>query len=658
MSEASAAAAPKVPAGAAGCGRRALLGRLLLVAIWLGATIGVADVLLHARDLSPAEATAAVGIYALFAAVGVLAATPLLLLLLALPPVRVRPGRPVLAVAWSGAVATALLLPELGRFTIVHAAVLIAGASALTLRAWQADRFATTAPWRLRWGATLVLAIGLAAAPPLLERADHVAAAALPPRDAGRPDLVLIVLDTQRADFLGAYGHAGGLSPAFDAFAAAGRLYARCHSPAPWTVPAHASLFTGHFPKSHGASFEHHRWLDARFTTLAEALRDQGGYQTAAFVANDYLEETQLLQGFDVVRPLGDAGRRLALQPLFELLGWPARRADHGAAEAVTAIGRFLERERDGDRPLFLFVNLMEAHWRFLPALRERLAQTGGAAPGVVPATLASSRYYGPTLMARGAAPPATVASIRALYAAAVQYQDRALGQLLDQVDARLGRERTLVAITADHGENLGDGGRFDHVFALNDVLLHVPLAIRWPQGIRAGGTEPGLCQLVDVAPTLLAAAKIDAMALGEECAGRSLLPEGFAPREVVLGFGDPYLGHLERVTAARGLNRDVVDLAAVLRSISDGRFKLLRRLQHGVVREQFFRLGDAGDAAETQDLSASEPAERARLSARLDVELQALPAYSGPPFAPPEDADAPAFDAEGLSGLGYANGR
>jgi arylsulfatase A-like enzyme len=299
----------------------------------------------------------------------------------------------------------------------------------------------------------------------------------------------------------------------------------------------------------------------------------------------------------------------------------------------------------------------MEAHWRFLPALRERLEQTGGAAPGVVAATRASSRYYGPTLMARGAAPPETVAAIRALYAAAVQYQDRALGELLSHVDSRLGRDRTLVAITADHGENLGDGGRFDHVVALNEALLHVPLAIRWPQGIAAGGREAGLCQLLDVAPTFLEAAQVDGAALGEACAGRSLLPDRFVAREVVVGFGDPYLGHLERVTAARGLNRDVVDLAAVLRSISDGRFKLLRRIQHGRITEQLFDLG-GGDPVELADLASSLPAERQRLSSRLDLELEALPSYSGPPFAPPEDQDAPEFDAEGLGGLGYGNGR
>lgn len=641
-----------------------LLARLALVAAWVATVVGALDVALNGGDMAPAEALGAVALYPLFGTIGVLLAAPFLALIWALPFIVPRRGQAAMAVAWLAVAIALLLLREMADWPLWLVVGALASFSAGTLCAWQSDRFDATAPWRIRWGTTLLLAVGLIAAPPLLRRADEVAAAAAPPRTSGRPDLVLIVLDTQRADFLGAYGHGGGLSPAFDQFARDGLLFERCYSPAPWTVPSHASLFTGMFPPSHGCSFEHHRWLDARFTTLAEALRDQGGYQTAAFVANEYLLETQLLQGFDVIEPLGQQGRRLALQPLFELLGWPARRSDHGAAHAVERIGRFLATERDGDKPLFLFVNLMEAHWRFLPALRERLAQAGDS-PGVLTATDVSRRYYGPTVMAGRKLDGPLDESLRALYAAAVQYQDRALAQLLGDIDGRLGRERTLVAITADHGENLGDGGRYDHVFALNDTLLHVPLALRWPTGIAgagaaagsgSGGREKGLCQLVDVAPTFLEAAKIDvAAALGEECAGRSLLPDRFVAREFVLGFGDPYLGHLERLTAARGLNRDVVDLAAVLRSISDGERKLVRRLQHGVVKETLF--APANDCVELLDRSAQEADRRQKLALRLDAELAQLPAYLGPPFAPPEDPDSPDFDAEALRGIGYTQG-
>jgi arylsulfatase A-like enzyme len=597
-----------------------LLARLLLVAFWAATLAGALDVALHARELPFAAALASVGLYALFGMAGTLLALPFAALAIVALRGALGGGRAALLVAWLGVVALVLLLLEKGALPIAAALVLLLLASAAALRSWQGERFDAAAPWRLRgWGA-LALAVAFIAAPPLLRRAATVAAAVHAPRGDGRPDLVLIVLDTTRADFLGAYGHDGNLTPRFDQFARDGVLYERCMSAAPWTVPSHASLFTSLFPPSHGASFEHHRWLDSRFTTLAEALKERGGYQTAAFVANEYLDESNLLQGFDLVQPLGVRGRELAIQPLIELLGWPAPQADHGAAEAVERIDRFLARERDGDAPLFLFVNLMEAHWRFLPALAERIAQTEPS-PGLVTATDVSRRYYGPLAMAGRKVAGPLEESLRALYSAAVQYQDRQLGLLLDSLDRSLGRERTFVAITADHGENLGDGGRFDHV--------------------------------VDVAPTLLDAAELQPGGpLHELSDGRTLLPGRFVARDVVLGFGDPYLGHLERVAPIRGFNRDVVDLAAVLRSIGDGERKLVRRLQNGAVVEQLF--APATDRAERDDLATSEAARFAALSRRLDEELAKLPIYEGPPLAPPSDPDLGGFDEAALRAAGY----
>jgi len=630
-----------------------LLARLLLVAFWTATAAGALDVALHARELPLAAAIASVGLYALFGTGGAVVALPFAALAIALLRGALGGGRAALLVAWLGVVALLLLLSGQGALPLVATLALLLLASAATLRSWVGERFDADAPWRLRgWGALAIAAV-LVAAPPLLRRAATVAAAGHAPRSDGRPDLVLIVLDTTRADFLGAYGHGGGLTPRFDQFARDGALYQRCFSPAPWTVPSHASLFTSFFPPSHGASFEHHRWLDSRFTTLAEALKERGGYRTAAFVANEYLDESNLLQGFDTVVPLGARGRELAIQPLVELLGWPAPQADHGAAEAVERIDRFLARD-EGDAPLFLFVNLMEAHWRFLPALAERLAQTEPS-PGVFTATDVSRRYYGPLAMAGRKVAGPLDESLRALYSAAIQYQDRQLGLLLDSIDRSLGRERTLVAITADHGENLGDGGRYDHVFAVNDALLHVPLALRWPQSIAAGTREAGLCQLVDVAPTLLDAARLQPAApLDELSDGRTLLPGRFVARDIVLGFGDPYLGHLERVAPVRGFNRDIVDLATVLRSIGDGERKLVRRVHHGGAVEQLF--APATDRVERDDLAAAEAERRAALSRRLDEELAKLPRYEGPPLAPPSDPDVGDFDVEALRAAGYVD--
>src|SRR5262249_49243072 len=133
-----------------------------------------------------------------------------------------------------------------------------------------------------------------------------------------------------------------------------------------------ASLFTGLEPPSHGCSCEHHKWLDRSLKTIAETLKQEANYQTAAFVANDWLLATNLVEGrFERVHSVGGRYRLLALKPICELLGWPGRFADKGATDAIESIRDFLAYGRAPDKPLFLFVNLLEDHWRYLPAWRE-----------------------------------------------------------------------------------------------------------------------------------------------------------------------------------------------------------------------------------------------------------------------------------------------
>ncbi len=624
----------------------ATLSRLAACALGAAVALGACDVAAHGPALRWFEAGEIVGLYALFGAVAALVALPIA----ALPLLLLR--------SWLGVGRAAALLLWIALAAVVLAALkidLLGGAPALVALSLAALAAARSPGWfestgRSRAGRRLALAalLALAVAPPIGRWLAAVPASNRAERAGGPPDVVLIVLDTQRADVLGAYGDRRGLSPRFDAFARESTLYENCFSAAPWTVPSHASLFTGLFPPTHGCSFEHHRWLDSRFETLAEALVARG-FETAAFAANEYLFASNLLQGFSTREPLGARHAELRIRPLLELLGWPARCADHGAADAVEQVDRFLARDRDRERPLFLFVNLLEPHWRYLPALEQRLAQTRPE-PGVFAATNVSRQFYGPLVMAGKAIGGPMEASIRALYAAAVQYQDEKLGELLAVLRRRLDLDHAVVAITADHGENLGDGGRFDHVFAVNDALLHVPLVIRGPQHFPPSVRIPGLCQLVDLPVTLYSLARQDGSgAFAENLAGRTLEPIKFEPRDVVLGFGDPYLGHLRAMEEFAGLNRDVLAFAAVQRSIRDANHNKLVR--SSVTGYQLFDL--AADPDETRDLSATDAALCAALRVRLEQELSKLPAYVGPPQRPPSDPEELFFDPR-LRGLGY----
>ncbi len=484
-------------------------------------------------------------------------------------------------------------------------------------------------------------------AAPAARPADARAAASTPNAEEPRPpDVVLIVLDTQRADHLGPWATPGsvvaGLTPAFDELARESTVFLRAHSTASWTVPSHASLFTGLHPVSHGASWREHRWLDDEFVTLAEALRTRG-YRTAALVSNHWLEAANLLQGFESVHALGARFRSLAIRPLLELLGAPARWMDHGASDAPDALARVIESGRTDTRPLFLFVNLLEPHWRHLPPFADRRA-TLPAGVGWWRSTRLSTQYYGPLLMAGKRVEGPLDSALRGLYAGAVRHQDRVLGDLLAAIDGALDPVHTLLVVTADHGENLGEGGRYDHVFALNDALVHVPLLLRFP-GRLARGPVDDLVSLVDVPATLAAAIGDVALASDD---GRSLLGGGSSGRTLVFAESDPWYGHLETMANQRGLQRDVGAFTRTLRMAFDGRYRCVST-EDGV--STLFDL-DA-DPEETHDLSDVEPGRARALESALREFFDARPPYRTPDAAVRSHALDPA-ELERLRGLGY----
>lgn len=466
------------------------------------------------------------------------------------------------------------------------------------------------------------------------------------PESARPPDVVLIVLDTQRADHLGPWASPGsvaaGITPSFDALAAESTIFMRTYATASWTVPSHASLFTGLHPASHGASWRNHRWLDDGFTTLAESLRDRG-YRTSALVSNYWLGVANLLQGFESTAPLGERFRTLAIRPLLELLGWPATWMDHGASDAPSALAHVLDARRDDPRPLFLFINLLEPHWRHLPPLADRRA-TLPPDVGLLAATHLSSQYYGPLMMAGKRVDGPLDETLHGLYAGAVRHQDRVLGQLLSQVDRALDPEHTLLVVTADHGENLGEGGRYDHVFALNDALVHVPLLIRFPERLARGRID-GLVSLVDVSATISEAVGGLDLAMDD---GRSLLSGESAAREFVFAESDPYFGHLDAMAEQRGAQHDVGTFTRTLRMAFDGRHRwVLADGGHGVLYDVL------DDPAETRDMTDT-ARDRAET---LDIALRAFFA-NRPPYravdAPLPASALDAADLERLRSLGY----
>lgn len=348
------------------------------------------------------------------------------------------------------------------------------------------------------------------------------------------PDILLIVLDTQRADRLSCYGHNRPTSPNLDRFAGRGAIFEHAVSPAQWTIPSHASLFTGLYPTSHGVT-QSSQALSAGRPHLAEMLR-RLGYETIGFCNNPLVGvlNNGFKRGFQTFYNYGGAFpsvpdssnpwpwpvsqiaelytqflRRISypiqnfvgrsdlafrislhawLTPLWSRIANFKGQNERSVQDAVHLLEE--REERAPDKPLFLFINLMETHLPFWPPgeFVDRIAPYFRASKEAraILRTWNREAY-------RWAAPLAEPLSdmearvLNDMYDAEVAYQDHYLGQLFDTLEKRKRSHDTLTIIVADHGDGLGDHGYFGHAFVAYDELVHVPLITHWPGRIQAG---------------------------------------------------------------------------------------------------------------------------------------------------------------------------
>ena len=315
-------------------------------------------------------------------------------------------------------------------------------------------------------------------APPALSPAPRGASADPPPAaGAPRPNVLLFLVDTLRADRLAAYGGDGRLTPHADGFAAAATVYETAVAQAPWTRPAVASIFTGLWPQDHG-TWSLHSVLPESAVTLAELLRE-AGYRTAAVSTNGHITARHgFAQGFDD----------------FHFLV-------HGEQEVERVVewtGDWLE-DQD-ERPFLLYLHTIDPHGPYAAprAYRERFAP--GSLGEDPKALLARAEE------ATGTERERLVERLRPLYDAEVAYNDAGFGALLALLERRGLLEDALVVFVADHGEEFLDHGELGHGWNFHAETLRVPLLVKYPRQ-RAGRREPAVAQQVDLLPTLTAAA-------------------------------------------------------------------------------------------------------------------------------------------------------
>jgi len=407
----------------------------------------------------------------------------------------------------TGSVAGLLMLHFGSR---LHSAALILLSVGL---GYQSARFlasrATAVGRVVRWlapllvGGVLLTAIGMPAARRWRERR---ALAALP-RAAGTPNVLLLILDTVRASSLSLYGHARQTSPTLERLATEGVTFGRALATAPWTLPSHASMFTGRWPHEQSTSW--FRPLDKRDSTLAEVLGARG-YATGGFVANliytDY--EKGLGRGFQRYRDY-----RFGLGPLLRSNTLTRRLTDSrylrrlvgsdeilGRKPAATVNAEFLEwLDGVGTHPFFGFLNYYDAHDPYLPPDDWFLRIAGYARPNHLSPLRRLGIGQRKTQMR-----PEDILLEQDAYEAAIAWLDSEIGALLAELERRGLRENTIIVVASDHGEEFGEHGLFLHGHSLYREALLVPLIIVAPGRVPRGERVTPPVSLRDLPATIL----------------------------------------------------------------------------------------------------------------------------------------------------------
>jgi len=410
--------------------------------------------------------------------------------------------------AFSAAVAIALFLALLEPLLLirprVHELALIILAAGIAVKAatlvQQHQRIARRTLHRLTGGLAAVVVLGTVGFNGTRDWRERQSIGRLRAAPEGAPNVLLLVLDTVRALSLSVYGYGRPTSPALERLAARGVVFDRAVATAPWTLPTHSSLFTGHYAYELSASYT--TPLDGGFPTLAERLTSVG-YQTSGFAANlRYCTyEYGLTRGFgyyrdyDVSLPAMFRTSTLTRTLAFWVAGRSARYNPAGRVGAERMNERFFQWldddvKRDPKRPFFAFMNFYDAHGPYHPP-----APYDTMFLGREPSTRDSeTRDF----------TQAEVSDLVAAYDGALTYLDSKLGELFAGLERRGLLENTIVIVTADHGEEFNEHGQMNHGNTLYFPSLHVPLIFAGGGGIPRGQRVADPVTLRDIAATVL----------------------------------------------------------------------------------------------------------------------------------------------------------
>lgn len=445
-------------------------------------------------------------------------------------------------------------------------------------------------------------------------------------KEAERPaNIIILLVDALRPDHLSAYGYPLPTSPAIDRLAREGVLFRNCYATSTWTVPTHASLFTGLFPSSHGA-YSLYSAMDPAIPALAQILTDKG-YRTGSFFDNPLLGSRYgLARGFQTALGVDNAHKvSLALLRIWDRL--------HGhrsmSRNILLTADKWIEHSRNAEQPFFLFVNLLDAHLPYRPQkpyINEFLHSLPAENVNVELAGKFISDGIASKKNADALFPQLTAADWRWLarfYDSNIRAIDDQIGLFLKRLKSKGLLANTLVIITADHGELLGENGLGGHYqLSMHQAALHIPLIFWFPKRLPAGEIRQPVSQ-VDIFPAVLKLAGFPA-AVPLSAQGVDL----FAPppgREILAEFWDENRKHFNR-------------------AFYSGDFKLVA-LASG--RQELYDLKN--DPREEKDLALLRPDILRSLALRLDERLRSMPQQK-----PGKDARKKKEMEKLLKSLGY----
>jgi arylsulfatase A-like enzyme len=549
-----------------------------------------------------------------------------------------------------------------------HNNVLIGLASAAAIAVaffavWFVERWSRLFPWSSGWrsnlylgnpalrliacGAALVLT-GLAfeARTVAFEAPRSPAPASL---NRAQPNVIVLTLDTVRADHMSLYGYSRDTTPVLRTIAQDAAVYRSAVSPGDMTLSSHASILTGLYPSAHGAHFANGyangRPLAQRFTTLAEVLAEHG-YSTGAVVANyAYLSRSfgfqQGFQYYDDRAPVPLISEhaqpfllREGLCPLLRTFA-PAsdfERPYRSAGEINSEVAPLLKRFQAASRPFFLLINYTDGHTPYLPP-----PPFDSRFPGNNPDfrwSSYSNLVFRVSAMT-GTVPPGDKRHLLSQYDGAIAYLDSEIGRMVGALKNHGLYDNTLLIITSDHGEAFGERSLLNHAVSVYQDQVHVPLLVRNPLQKNGGAMYDQAVSTADIFPTVLSSLGFDvpkevqAVSLSRRVSGNPAVPVYSE------SFPNPFLKHVNS-------RFDRIERAVIM-----GKMKMIIST-HG--KHELFNL--SSDADERSNLYFHEQAEASDLEAMLSTWLKTVPAV----LSAPTDVDRQAVDR--LRSLGYVDPR